>query len=83
MTSYKQIIGKAFDNWDKWNSYAVAFDLMDKGHVSLLDIQDIAAEYGIQPSIIAYRRRQYLQYKQQSAADWRAYGELVGSYHER
>ena len=83
MPSYKQRICKAFDNWDKWNSYAVAFDLMDKGHVSLLDIQDIASEYGIQPSIIAYRRRQYLQYKQHSAADWRAYGELVGDYYGR
>lgn len=81
MPNYKQRIKKAFENWDKWNTYGVVFNLMDRGHVSLLDIQDIAADYGVKPSIVAYRRRQYLQYKQQRADNWRAYGQLVGDYY--
>ena len=81
LKEYKKRIKKAFENWDKWSSYGVAFNLMDRGHVSLLDIQDIAADYGVKPSIIAYRRTQYLQHKQQRAADWRAYGQLVGDYY--
>ena len=57
-----QDIERAFSNWDKWAAYFVAFRYMDEKKVRLSDIQDIAARYGISPSVINSRRRQWVLY---------------------
>jgi len=48
-------------NVDKWVVYGAAFGLMDRGHITLLRIQDIAMEIGIKPSVVADRRRYWKQ----------------------
>ena len=68
-------INDAFDNFSKWTTYSVAFEYMDKKQVRMQDIQDIAAQHGIKPSVINTRRAQWLQYKKKRAFDWTKYQE--------
>ena len=59
-TTRTQIIA-AFENFDKWTTYGIAFDLMTQRKVRLSDIQEIAEEVAqIAPDVIAMRRRDYL-----------------------
>ena len=64
-----QDIEKAFSNWDKWATYSVAFCYIDEKKARLSDIQDIAARYGISPSVINSRRRQWVLYTTARAGD--------------
>ena len=59
-TTRLQIVA-AFENFDKWTTYGIAFDLMTQRKVRLSDIQEIAeAVAQIAPDVIAMRRRDYL-----------------------
>jgi hypothetical protein len=48
-------LADAFENWDKWRTYGVAFRLLDEGKIRLIDIMDAACDVGIKPSIIKMR----------------------------
>tara|TARA_Y100000385_G_scaffold50893_1_gene47702 strand:+ start:918 stop:1172 length:255 start_codon:yes stop_codon:yes gene_type:complete len=63
----------AFKNWNKWNTYLLAFHYMDAKKLRLLDIQKIAEKYGIKASVIKTRRVQYLQYKKKLNFDYIKY----------
>ena len=52
----------SFRNWVKWETYGLAFGLMDKGLITLKQIKEIALmEAGINPSVVAMRRKQFLK----------------------
>tara|TARA_R110000868_G_scaffold406292_1_gene686564 strand:- start:13 stop:204 length:192 start_codon:yes stop_codon:yes gene_type:complete len=53
----------AFNNFDKWVTYKIAFDLLDERKTTLREIIEIAKKVGIAPSVIKYRRRYFLQLK--------------------
>lgn len=54
---------KAFNNFSKWETYAVVFGLMNQRKLTLSKIVEIACEYGISKSVIHDRRRYFLQLK--------------------
>jgi|ETNvirome_2_1000_1030626.scaffolds.fasta_scaffold30185_2 hypothetical protein len=57
----RSAIIKAFQNFDKWETYGTVFSLMTQRKARLSDIQEIAWEYiGIDPEVIAMRRRDVL-----------------------
>ena len=53
----------AFQDFDKWETYGIAFKLMDKGKVRLIDIKDAAYQIGICPDVIEMRRNFYVKNK--------------------
>ena len=57
----REQIENAFDNFNKWQTYGVVFDLMTRRKVTLGEIKQIAQEHaGIAPSVIEMRRRDVL-----------------------
>tara|TARA_B100000780_G_C20854355_1_gene339575 strand:- start:164 stop:376 length:213 start_codon:yes stop_codon:yes gene_type:complete len=66
MTSRQKALNElsgAFQNYDKWKTYGIAFTLMDKRKVRLIDIKDAAYQIGISPDIIEMRRHFYVKNK--------------------
>jgi len=59
MTGIEQV-ENAFYKFNKWESYAIAFDLMDKRRVTLREIAAVARQHGISKRIVEMRRSQYL-----------------------
>ena len=57
----------AFQDFDKWKTYGIAFKLMDKRKVRLIDIKDVAAQIGISPKVIEMRRQFYVK----NGGEWR------------
>jgi len=53
----------AFQDFEKWKTYSIAFKLMDERKVRLIDIKDVAAQVGIDSGVIAMRRRDYVKSK--------------------
>lgn len=58
-----KIVIDAFNNFDKWVTYKIAFDLMDQRKITLREIINIAEKVGIKPAVIKSRRRYFLQLK--------------------
>jgi len=58
-----KIVIDAFTNFDKWVTYRIVFDLMDKRKITLREIMVIAKKAGIEPAVIKSRRRYFLQLK--------------------
>ena len=59
--SIQERIAESFRNFDKWETYGVAFDAMSRRQITLREIQAIALEEtGIRPEVIAMRRRDVL-----------------------
>jgi hypothetical protein len=61
-------VAQLFEDWeankpgvDKWTVLCVAFGLMNQGLIQLWRIQDIAMEIGMQPGVVASRRREWLK----------------------
>ena len=50
----------AFQDFRKWDTYGIAFKLMDQRKVRLIDIKDVAAQIGISPEVIEMRRRDWV-----------------------
>lgn len=50
----------AFQDFRKWDTYGIAFKLMDQRKVRLIDIKDVAAHIGISPEVIEMRRRDWV-----------------------
>ena len=46
----------AFQDFRKWDTYGIAFKLMDQRKVRLIDIKDAAWQVGIKPGVISMRR---------------------------
>ena len=46
----------AFQHFQKWDTYGIAFKLMDQRKVRLIDIKDAAWQVGIKPGVISMRR---------------------------
>lgn len=70
MTSRQKALNElsgAFQNYDKWKTYGIAFKLMDKRKVRLIDIKDAAYQIGISPDIIEMRRNFYVRNKGSAA----------------
>ena len=52
---------RAFQNFDKWRTYGIAFGLMNQRKTTLREIKAIAEEHaGIRPDVIAMRRRDWI-----------------------
>ena len=48
---------RAFQSFDKWRTYGIAFGLMNQRKTTLREIKAIAEEHaGIRPDVIAMRR---------------------------
>ena len=56
-------VTNAFNNFDKWPTYQIAFGLMDKRKITLREIIVIAEKTGMKPAVIRSRRRYFLQLK--------------------
>jgi len=56
-------VTEAFNNFDKWDTYQVVFNLMDKRKITLREIIAIAEKAGIKPTVLRSRRRYFLQLK--------------------
>lgn len=51
---------ESFENFDKWETYGIAFSAMDNGRIRLREIIAIANRYGISSAVVQMRRRQWL-----------------------
>jgi hypothetical protein len=70
MTSKQRALNElfaAFKNFDKWETYGIAFKLMDKRKVRLIDIKDAARQIGICSDVIEMRRNFYVRNKGSAA----------------
>jgi hypothetical protein len=50
-----------FSNFSKWDTYGAAFKMVDAGECNLIDVQDAASVIGINPSVVAMRRRDIIK----------------------
>tara|TARA_R110000824_G_scaffold381204_1_gene573855 strand:- start:34 stop:372 length:339 start_codon:yes stop_codon:yes gene_type:complete len=61
-TETLQTIEQAFKSFDKWETYNLAFGLMDARKVTLTQIVEIAGRHGIKEGVIRMRREDYLHH---------------------
>jgi len=67
MTNPESIAHEAFEDFSKWETYTIVFDLMDKKRLTLKKIAEIAFKYGIDGAVINARRRYFLQLRRQKS----------------
>jgi len=53
-------IDRRFNQFSKWETYGAAFSAMDNGRIRLVDIINIATQYGISEPVIRMRRRDWI-----------------------
>lgn len=53
---------KAFENFDKWETYGLVFGLMNRRKITLRQIVEIAGRHGIREGVIRMRREDWLHH---------------------
>ena len=57
----RQEVEEAFEHFDKWETYGIAFDHMEARHIRLTDIIEIAGRVaGITEDVVIMRRCQWV-----------------------